>query len=700
MNPHLTALACVLTLAAGIAPAATPPTDAAPPLSAERAAAIAVNRLVPTADGVMLHHPRRTVEFAPEGVRLTSRRGAPEWRWSLDAISTAGGRLVADSGPTVPVAIEQDLVRYDRCAVLEDYRLKADSLEQLFVIPAPLGLAGENLVVSGAVACDGDLAETGQGWAWQTARGEVTLGRVTVLDDAGSSIPARFEVSERATRIVVDGDALAAAAYPVTIDPEIGTNDFRISDMGPDGNRYFRARTPKVAYNATMNQYLVVWAGDDDTGGLVQGEREIFGQILSAEGIPIGLNDFRISDVGGTGDPTYDADYPDVVWNSGHNQYLVVWHADDPRTGTSDEEREIYGQILDHQGGELHANDFRISSMGPEGDPTFSAEVPSVAYNSSRDEFLVVWHGETNSGGVEDEFEIFGRLVSWDGDQDAPTFRVSFVGLPLDPAYDAGYPDVAYNSSDDEYLVVWYGEDDEGGLIEGEREIFGQRLNSNGDREPPNDYRISEMGGTGNLVGSVEPPAVAYNSDAHEYLVAWSGYTDVGGPVPEHEIFVQRLAPGLAELGITDQRISDIGGIGVSGFNTRWDIDVAYQPYSGDYAIVWSSNDMIGDLDTGEFEVYYQFVSSEGLEIGINDWRLSDIGDIGDDTYNTDLASPVAVAANSSNGEFLAVWSADDPVDGLVDDEFEIFGQLWFALEIFISGLDSGDTSGWSLTVP
>ena len=39
---------------------------------------------------------------------------------------------------------------------------------------------------------------------------------------------------------------------------------------------------PAVAYNSTNNEYLVVWAGDDNTAPLVDDEFEIFGQRLNA----------------------------------------------------------------------------------------------------------------------------------------------------------------------------------------------------------------------------------------------------------------------------------------------------------------------------------------------------------------------------------------------------------------------------------
>jgi hypothetical protein len=43
--------------------------------------------------------------------------------------------------------------------------------------------------------------------------------------------------------------------------------------MGPDGNPYFAALNPAVAYNPAGNEYLIVWFGDDNTGSLVDNWR-------------------------------------------------------------------------------------------------------------------------------------------------------------------------------------------------------------------------------------------------------------------------------------------------------------------------------------------------------------------------------------------------------------------------------------------
>ena len=228
-------------------------------------------------------------------------------------------------------------------------------------------------------------------------------------------------------------------------DPEIGANDFRISDMGGTGDPGYDAWEPAVAYNATDNEYLVVWEGDDDVDGLVDNEYEIFGQRLDATtGAEVGSNDFRISDMGGTGDVTYGALLPAVAYNATDNEYLVVWRGDDNAGGLVNGETEIFGQRLDGAtGAEVGSNDFRISDMGGTGDANYNV-------------------------------------------------------------YSAA---VAYNAADNEYLVVWTGDDNVGGLVDNESEAFGQRLDAaTGAEVGSNDFRISDLGGTGNVdYGAQEP---------------------------------------------------------------------------------------------------------------------------------------------------------------------------------------------------
>jgi hypothetical protein len=169
--------------------------------------------------------------------------------------------------------------------------------------------------------------------------------------------------------------------------------------MGTDGNADFDARNPAVAYNGAANEYLVVWFGDDDTGMLVNDEYEIYGQRLdAATGKEVGASDFRFSDMGPDGDTRFGAFDPSVAYNAANNRYLVAWDGDDGTPPLVNDEYEIYGQQLDAAtGAEVGANDFRLSDMGPDGDKNSSANYPAVAYNRVNNEYLVVWFGNDDT---------------------------------------------------------------------------------------------------------------------------------------------------------------------------------------------------------------------------------------------------------------------------------------------------------------
>jgi hypothetical protein len=292
----------------------------------------------------------------------------------------------------------------------------------------------------------------------------------------------------------------------------------------------------------------VVWTGDKNVSGLVDEELEIFGQRLdAATGAEVGTNDFRISGMGGTGVPAYGAYDPRVSFNPANHEYLVVWYGDDNVGGLIDNEFEIFGQRLDSATGTaVGADDFRISDTGGTGDFRYSAARPAIAYNGADNEYLVVWMGSDDVGGlVENEFEVFGqRLDAATGAEAGPNdFRISEMGGTGYPAYDADFPAVAYDSASSQYLVVWRGDDYNGGMVDEELEIFGQRLDAaTGAEAGPNDFRISEMGGSGNPIYGANYPAVASSAGAGQYLVVWCGDDNVGGLVnEEYEIFGRRL---------------------------------------------------------------------------------------------------------------------------------------------------------------
>ncbi len=315
---------------------------------------------------------------------------------------------------------------------------------------------------------------------------------------------------------------------------EIGS-DFRLSDMGPEGNIDFDAHSPEVAYNPAANEYLVVWEGDD----VIDGESEIYGQRIDATGAEVGTNDVPISDMG----PAGNARSPAVTHNPVALEYLVVWEAVEVVNG----ENEIYSQRVDAAGAEVGPNDFRLSDMGPEGDSKFGAVNPAVASNVASGEYLVVWAGDDVVNG---ENEIYGQRVDAAGVEVGPNdVRLSDMGVETSAAFDAFSPAVAHNPVAGEYLVVWWGDD----AVNGEFEIYGQRLRASNGTQIGVDIRISSMGLEGSVAFSAFDPAVANNPVDNQYLVAWEGDDVVDG---EFEIFGQRYLPvlvsGVETVGLQD----------------------------------------------------------------------------------------------------------------------------------------------------
>ena len=352
-------------------------------------------------------------------------------------------------------------------------------------------------------------------------------------DDTGPLVNDEFEIF--AQRLTAGGD-------------EVGANDRRISDMGPNGDTAFSAEAPAVAYNPTSDEFLVAWSGDDAAGSLVNNEREIFVQRLSARGAQVGTNDRRISDMGLNGDTAFSANNPTVAHNSTDNGYLVAWEGDDDTAPLVNNEVEIFAQRLAANGAEEGANDRRISDMGPDGDDDFEANDPSLAYNPASDEYLVTWDGDDDTGAlVASEDEIYAqRLVASGAPVGTNDRRISQMGPDGETKFDARSARVVVGTRANEYLVAWQGSDDTGALVTDEFEVYAQRLGPDGAEIGGDDVRVSVMGVDGDDRSDGLEPAVAYGSQANEYLIAWHGDTSFAPRVnDEFEVYERRFGAGV-----------------------------------------------------------------------------------------------------------------------------------------------------------
>jgi len=128
---------------------------------------------------------------------------------------------------------------------------------------------------------------------------------------------------------------------------------------------------------------------------------------------------------------------------------------------------------------------------------------PSIAYNDVRNEYLVVWF---NNYSFYPNIEA--QRVAFDGSLIGDPFVIASGGN-----IERRFPDIAYSSEADRYMVVW-----ESLNASAQKTISGRLVSGTGVVLNPADITI--VGGTPLLVPS--KPAVALNRSQNTFMVVWS----------------------------------------------------------------------------------------------------------------------------------------------------------------------------------
>jgi hypothetical protein len=257
------------------------------------------------------------------------------------------------------------------------------------------------------------------------------------------------------------------------------------------------------------------------------------------------------------------------------------------------------------------------------------ADSPEVAYNSTDDEYLVVWR-DTSSG--DSSADIYGQRLSSNGT------LLGIIAISTGPGTILSLPVVTHNSASNEYLVAW--QDNRSG--DSNNDIYGQRVS-----------------GSGALVGSEIPistapesqitPAVEYNSANSEYLVVWR---DARQDFVNSDIYGQRLSGSGALLG-SEIPISTAPGSQLLPV-------IVHNSTNNEYLVAWQ-DDRIG---TSNSDIYGQRVSGSGALVG-SEIPISKAPGSQD--------SP-AIAHNNASNEYLIIW--DDGGGGIYGQRVSSSGAL------------------------
>ena len=237
---------------------------------------------------------------------------------------------------------------------------------------------------------------------------------------------------------------------------------------------------------------------------------------------------------------------------------------------------------------------------------------PAIAYNSLHNEYLVVWSNTRGGGATKD---VYARRVRGDG-----TLLGNFT-IVHDANGHNYEPDVAYSPAQDEYLVVYTYDDPST-----DSDIWARRVEWNGSWMS-NEFAI------GRTTAKQHHPAVAYNSDANEYLVVYQNTWGGGG----QDVDAQRVR---ASDGWSPGWVNIATGAGFRSFS-----DVAYCPASNYYLIAYTfrPNSVLAPGD-----IYAKVAS----------WN---IGYLSPEIHICDDANDQGtVAVATSADEYLAVWE-DSP---------------------------------------
>jgi hypothetical protein len=296
----------------------------------------------------------------------------------------------------------------------------------------------------------------------------------------------------------------------------VGTADFRISGPGAVSDETY----PAVAWNATADQYLVIWI-DWRNGSYA----DIYGRRLKGDGTALGA-DFRVS----VSAPK-DEGLPDVVWNATKNQYLVVWS--DTRASKTD----IYGQRVGANGGLVGA-EIRISGAGATNDEYNAA----VAWNATSNQYLVVWEDLRSVT----KWHIYGRRINANGGPIGEDFRISGDA----GSYSETRPDAAWNSATNQFLVVWEDYRGDNHLAD----LYGRRVRANGTVVGDADVKLSSAAADSHELR----PALAWNGTSNQFLLVWEDQRD--GAERDWDIFGRKVRSNGLPTG-ADFRICGPGAV-------------------------------------------------------------------------------------------------------------------------------------------
>jgi len=351
-----------------------------------------------------------------------------------------------------------------------------------------------------------------------------------------------------------------------------------------------------VVYQAADDKYLLVWQDNSAPAS-------ISGHHINTDGTLSG-GTFAIGQDMGSSDLTLG----DVAYDPGNERSLILFRS-------SEYYNRLYDAWVASAGTQTGAS-FQFTQ-----DPDWQeAENPSLTFNPVTGRYFAAWQRGWGNEGIR------GQVALADGS--APVSQ-TVVYTSTDYVYS---PDVAYASSNNQFLTVWYQYSSSG---IGAYSIYGQRVDTDG-TTAGTPIAISTPG-----AGSRDTPILAHNSRSDEYLAVWRDCRSEScvlygqrlsaeGQLLDNEwSAADETSPTVnfrptQGRGVRNNTIINNGGYGVSIAGSA----------AGDVTFV--DNNWFGN---GDYDVYMRADSSVTVTLGANYW--------GDTVY---ISSRVYDCYDTANG--------------------------------------------------
>ena len=174
-----------------------------------------------------------------------------------------------------------------------------------------------------------------------------------------------------------------------------GTTSGSSTQLEAIGKTDGKDAAPQVTAVGTSGEYVVVWAGEDDSGG----DTSIFVQKFNASGATSG-NTIQLEAIGKTDG---DDETPRVTAVGTSGEFVVVWAGEDSLGG----DVSIFVQKFDANGSISGS----AMQLEPNGKTDGKDQTPQVTAVGTSGEFVVVWTGEDVAGSRS----VFVQKIASDG---------------------------------------------------------------------------------------------------------------------------------------------------------------------------------------------------------------------------------------------------------------------------------------------